>query len=95
MLPRVDCEAVRRAEERACHSIVRFEVQFNVVVVDMWDRDWSMALRSSSLMFLLWAACTLSSCLGFCLRAGGLTVSVVLNGLGGDQWSTLPHAWLE
>ena len=48
MLPRVDCEAVRRAEERACHSMVRFEVQFNVVVVDMWDRDWSMALRSSS-----------------------------------------------
>ena len=48
MLPRVDCEAARRAEERACHSIARFEVQFNVVVVDMWDRDWSMALRSSS-----------------------------------------------
>ena len=75
MLPRVDCEAVRRAEERACLSMVRFEVQFNVVVVDMWDRDWSMALRSSFLMFWLWAAFTLSLCLGFCLRAGGLTVS--------------------
>ena len=48
MLPMVDCEAVRRAEERACHTMVRFEVQFNVVVVDMWDRDWSIALRSSS-----------------------------------------------
>ena len=48
MLPRVDREAVRRAEERACHSIVRFEVQFNVVVADMWDKDWAMALRSSS-----------------------------------------------
>ena len=75
MLPRVDCKAVRRAEERACHSIVRFEVQFNVVVVDMWDIDWSMALCSSSLMFWLWAECTLSLCLGFCLRAGGLTVN--------------------
>ena len=75
MLPRVDCEAVGRAEERACHSIVRFEVQFNVVVVDMWDKDWAMALRSSSLMFWLWAACTLSLCIGFCLRTGGLTVS--------------------
>ena len=38
MLPRVDCEAVRRVEERACHSIVRFEVQFNVVVIDMGQR---------------------------------------------------------
>ena len=75
ILPRVDCEAIRRAEERDCHSIVRFEVQFNVVVVDMWDKDWSITLRSSFLMFWLWAACTLSSCLGFCLRAGGLTVS--------------------
>ena len=51
MLPRVDCEAIRLAEERAYHSIVRFDVQFDVVVVDMWDKDWSMALRSSSLMF--------------------------------------------
>ena len=59
MLPRVDCEEVRRAEEIACHSIVRLEVQFNIVVVDMWDRDWSMAFRSSSLMFGLWSACTL------------------------------------
>ena len=75
MLPRVDCEAVGRAEERACHSIVRFEVQFNVVVVDMRDKDWAMALRSSSLMFWLWATCTLSLCIGFCLRTGGLTVS--------------------
>ena len=74
MLPRLDCEAVRRAEERACHSIVKFEVQFNVVVVDMLDKDWSMALRCSSLMFWLWASCTLSLCLGFCLRSGGLTV---------------------
>ena len=63
------------AEERACHSIVRFEVQFNVVVVDVWDKDLEMALRSSSLMFWLWASCTLSSCIGFCLRAGGRTVS--------------------
>ena len=48
MLPSVDCEAIRMAEERACHTIVRFEVQFNVLVVDMWDKDWAMALRSSS-----------------------------------------------
>ena len=39
MLPRVNCEATRRAEDRACHSIVKVEVQFNVVVVDMWDKD--------------------------------------------------------
>ena len=32
-------------------AIVRFEVQFNEVIVDMWDKDWAMALRSSSLMF--------------------------------------------
>ena len=75
MLPRVDCEAIRRAEERACHSIAKFEVQSNVVAVDMWDRDWSMALRSFSLMFLFWAACTLSLCLDFCQQAGGRTVS--------------------
>ena len=50
------------------------EVQLNVVVVDMWDNDWSMALRSSSLVFWLWAACTLSLCLSFSLRASGLTV---------------------
>ena len=75
MLPRVDCEAVRRAEEIAYHSIVRFEVQFKVVVVDMWDKDCAMTLGSSSLMSWLWAACTLSLCLGFCLRAGGRTVS--------------------
>ena len=75
MLPRVDCEAIRRAEERACHSIVQFEVQLNVVVVDMWDKDWAMALRSSSLMFWLWAACTLSLFNGFCLRACGRTAS--------------------
>ena len=75
MLPRVDCEEIRRAEERACHSIVRFEVHFNVVVVDMWDRDWSMALHGSSLMSWLWAACTLSLCLGLCLRSGGRKVS--------------------
>ena len=36
MLPRVDCEAIRRAEERAYNSIVRFEVQFNVVVNDIY-----------------------------------------------------------
>ena len=53
MLLRVDCEAIRRAEERACHSIVRFEVQLNVVVVDMWEKYWTMALRSSSLMFFV------------------------------------------
>ena len=75
MLPTLDRNAVRRAEDRACHSIVRIEVQFNVEVVDMWDRDCSMELRSASLMFWLLAACTLSLCLGFHLRAGGLTVS--------------------
>ena len=75
MLPRVYCEAIRRVEERACHSIVRFEVQFSVVLIDMWDKDLSVAMHSSSLMFWLWAACTLSLCLGFCLRAGGRTVS--------------------
>ena len=73
MLLRVDCEAIRRAEERAFHPIVGFEVQFNVVVVDMWDKGWATELRISSLMFWLWAACTLSLCLGFCLRAGGRT----------------------
>ena len=75
MLPRVDSEANRRAEERACHSIVRFDVQFDVVVVDMWDKDWEMALRCFSLMFWLWAACTLSLRIGFCLRAGGRTAN--------------------
>ena len=62
-------------------------MQFNVVVVDMWDKDWAMILRSSSLMFWLWAACTFyivyiqysyiqhSLYIGFCLRAGGRTVS--------------------
>ena len=75
MLPRVDCETIRRDEERACHSIIRFEGHFNVVVFVMWDKDWAMALRSSSPMFRLWAACTLSLCIGFCLRAGGQTVS--------------------
>ena len=60
MLPRFDCEAIRRAEERACHSMVRFVVQFNVEVVDKWDRDWSMAMHSSTMMFWLWAACTSS-----------------------------------
>ena len=75
MLPRVYSEAIRRAEERACHSIAKLEEQFNVVVVDMWDKDSSMALHCSSLMLRLWAACTLSLCLGFCLRAGGRTVS--------------------
>ena len=74
MLPRVDCEAIRRVEERACPIIVRFEVQFNVVVIDMWDKDWAMALCSSPLMFWLWAACTLSFSIGFYLRAGGQTV---------------------
>ena len=75
MLPSVDSEAIRRAEERARNSIVRFEVQVNVVVVDMWDKDWAMALCSSSLVLRLWAACTLSSCIGFFLRAGGRTVN--------------------
>ena len=74
MLPKVDCDAIRKAEERACHSIVSFEVQFNVVVVNIWDNVLAMALSSSSLMFLLWAACTLSLCIGFCLRAGRRTV---------------------
>ena len=55
--------------------MVRFEVQLNAVVVHMWDKDWAMALRSSSLMSWLWAACTLSLCIGFCLRAGGRRVS--------------------
>ena len=75
MLQKFDCDAIRRAEERTCHFIVRLEVQFNVVVVDMLDKDWAMALRSSSLMFCLWVACTLSLCNGFCLRAGGRAVS--------------------
>ena len=75
MLPRVDCEAIRRADERACHSIVKFKVQFNVVDVDMWDKDWAMALHSSSLMFILLAVCTLRLCLGFCQRAGGRKAS--------------------
>ena len=50
-------------------------MQFNVVVVDMWDKDWAMALCSSSLMSWLWAACTLSLCNGFCLRGDGRIVS--------------------
>ena len=73
MLPRVDCGAIIWAEERACHSIVKFNAQFYVVVVDMWGKDLAMALRSFSLMFWLWAACSLSLCIGFCLRAGGRT----------------------
>ena len=67
--------SIRWAEEIACHSIERFEVQSNVVLVDMWGKDWTMALRSCSLMFWLWSACTLGFCIGFCLRAGGRTVS--------------------
>ena len=55
--------------------MVIFEVQSNVVVVVMWDKDWAMALRSSSLMSWLWAECTSSLCIGFCLQAGGRTVS--------------------
>ena len=95
MLPRVDCEAVRRSEERACHSILRFEVLFNVVVVDTWDKDWAMTLRSSSLMSCLWAACTLVYALtSVCEQVVG-QLAVMWNGLGVDQWSTLPHAWLE
>ena len=64
MLPRVDWEAIKMAEERACHSIARFVMQFNVVVVGMWEKDCAMALHSSTLMFWLRAACTLSLCLG-------------------------------
>ena len=41
----------------------------------MWDKDLAMELRSSSLISWLCAACTLSLCFGFFLRAGGLTVS--------------------
>ena len=52
--------------ERACHSIVRFDVQLDVVVVDMWDKDLATALRGSSLKSWLWAACTLSLCIDFC-----------------------------
>ena len=37
-----------RAVERACHSIVRFEMQFDVVVVGTWGKDCTMALCSSS-----------------------------------------------
>ena len=75
VLPRVDCEESRWTEERACRSRVRFEVQFDVVVVDMRDKDWAMTLRCSSQVFWLWAACTLSLCIGFCLAAGGRKVS--------------------
>ena len=88
MLPRVDCEASRRTEERACHSIVRFQVQLNVVVLDMWDKYWAKALHSSSLMFWLWAACTLAS---VCEQLVG-QLAVMLNRLGDDQLSTPPHA---
>ena len=49
--------------------------QFKVVGVVMWGNDWTMALRCSSLIFWLLAACTLSLCIDFCLRAGGRTVS--------------------
>ena len=60
--------------QRACHSIVRFEVQFNVVVVDLWDKALAIALHSSSLMFWLWVECTLSLHIVFGLRAGSRTV---------------------
>ena len=50
-------------------------MQFDVVVADMRDKDLAMALRISSLMLLLLAACTLGLCIGFCLQAGGRTVS--------------------
>ena len=32
-------------EDNACHSIVRFKVYFDVVVM---DKDWAIALESSS-----------------------------------------------
>ena len=41
----------------------------------MLDKDWAMALHSSSLVSWLWAACTLSLCIDLSLRAGGRTVS--------------------
>ena len=75
MLPTVNCNEIRRADERACHSIAWLDVQLNAVVGDMWDKDLSMALLSSTLMFCLWVACTLRLCIGFSLRAGGRTVS--------------------
>ena len=58
-----------------CHSIVRLEMHFDIVVVRTQDKVLSMALHSSSQIFWLWAALTLSLCIGFCLLAGGRTVS--------------------
>ena len=95
ILPRVDCEENIRAEKRACNSIVWYEVQFDVVVVDVWDKDWEMALRSSSLVSWLWlhayAVYAFASVSGQVVRQLG----VMLNGLGDHQRSTPPHAWLE
>ena len=87
MLPRVSCEATRRAEERACHSKERLEVHFNEVVVDMWDNDWAMALHTSFLTSCLYAA------LAYVCEQVVRQLAVMLNGLGSDRWSTLSHAW--
>ena len=85
-LPRIDWEAYSRAEERTCHSIVRFKVHFNAVVVGARDKDWATALRSSSLVLWLRATRTLGLCIGFSLRAGGWTVSRDrIDGI--EQWS--------
>ena len=43
------------------------------------------------LMFWLWAACTLV----FVYEQVVGQLAIMLNGLSDDQWSTLPHAWLE
>ena len=53
MLPRVDCEAIRRAVERACLSVVRFEVQLDVVVVYICGTEigqWHCAVLSDVLV---------------------------------------------
>ena len=75
MLPMVDSEACSKADERACLSIVRIEEMFDVLVADMLDKAWAMALRSLSLMFWLQAACTMSLCNGFRLLTGSWAVS--------------------
>ena len=49
-----------------------------LVVVGVQDNDLAMALRSSSLISWSWAARLLSLCNGFCLRAGGRTVSRIV-----------------
>ena len=62
-------------------------MHFDVVVVGMQDKDWPMALRSSSLMFWSWAARTLSLRIAHVCELLIRHLDVMLNGLDGDMCS--------